>query len=70
MKLFQLYSVIIGKSFWTFKIITLNYVPTAGAFTAQNQCFCASHTNTVVGLGGLVSLCVMWTMDEGKGVLY
>jgi len=52
MKLFQLYSVIIGKSFWTVEIITLNYVPTAGAFTAQNQCFCASHTNTVVGFGG------------------
>jgi hypothetical protein len=52
MKLFWLYSVIIDKSFWTVEITAVDYVPTAGACTAQNQCFCASHTNTVVGFGG------------------
>jgi hypothetical protein len=52
MKLFWLYSVIIDKSFRTVEITTVNYVPTAGAYTAQNQCFCASRANTVVGFGG------------------
>lgn len=68
MKLFQLYSVIIDKSFWTVEIITLNYVPTAGAFTAQNQCFCASHADTGVGFGGWCLYVQCGPCTEGKGV--
>jgi hypothetical protein len=69
MKLFWLYSVIIDKSFWTVEIITVNYVPTAVACTAQNQCFCASHTNTAGLVGGKVVGVCMCNV-KGKEGLY
>lgn len=63
MKLFQLYSVIIGKSFWTVEIITLNYVPTVGVLLRRIN---ASAPATPTQWWGLEVGDYMCNVDHGR----